>query len=81
MYKRQKKLYLIEADGREGCRFHPANFAHQLEGCIAVGRKVARFPNGLWGITNSRTSLAEFMDGMDGREFTLSIIHMGIPML
>lgn len=31
---------LIDVPGRTGCRFHWANFPHQLLGCIALGEKV-----------------------------------------
>ena len=73
----KRELYLIGAGGREGCRFHPANFAVQLDGCVAPGAKVAKFPNGLWGVTNSRSTLASFMAEMDGADFILRVLDMG----
>jgi hypothetical protein len=30
---------LKEVPGRAECKFHPANYARQLEGCIAIGTK------------------------------------------
>ena len=72
----KKKLYYIEAEGRVGCRFHVANFASELEGCIGMGRKIARFQNGVYGVTNSATTLRAFMKEMDGADFNLRIIDM-----
>ena len=45
---------------RSVCLIHAANWAHQLRGCVAVGRKVLDFgePNG-FGITSSRPTLNE----------------------
>jgi hypothetical protein len=36
----QRDLPLIDVPGRTGIRIHPANWAHQLEGCIAPGQTI-----------------------------------------
>jgi hypothetical protein len=38
-FKRRMPL-LVNVPGREGIRIHVANWAHELDGCIAVGRTI-----------------------------------------
>ena len=73
------KLYLVDVVRRAGCRIHAANLVRQLRGCLAVGRKIARFPNGDIGVTNSKSSLDDLMDELGGRDFTLATMAWTTP--
>lgn len=65
--------------GRYACLIHPANWSHQLQGCIALGEKIA------WGkhkdndpnlmITNSRTTVNNLLPDMIGEELLIIWRH------
>lgn len=62
---------------RSSVLIHPANYASQLEGCIAPGARRARaLGNGPWMVTDSRASfkaLREYLDTNPGdRTLTIS---------
>jgi len=50
-------LYEFENMPRFGCLIHPANFALEVEGCIAVGNSIANI-GGVVGVTSSTSTLA-----------------------
>ena len=72
----KKPLYLIdEVPGRSGVRIHPANFASQLQGCIALGSHFADIDSdGIKDVVNSRDTQEKFDMVMDNRPFKLEII-------
>lgn len=65
----KKKLYiLLEVPNRSGIRIHAANWAHQLEGCIALG-----ISHGPEMVSQSQVAMHRFHEELDGRKFTLHI--------
>ena len=69
-----RRLYLVlHVPDRYGIRLHPANFARELRGCIAVGRHHARFPDGTWGVVNSASTLDAIHRALGGAPFILTI--------
>ena len=69
----RKTYQVLAVPGRSGIRLHRCNFASELLGCIGIGRKVAKFPNGVLGVTNSRTSMDAFVREMGEQPFELRI--------
>ena len=65
---------------RFACLFHPANYASQLEGCIAVGRStgVRDDAEKSWAVWNSKDALEGLVDavGFDVHRLT---IRWGVP--
>jgi len=59
---------------RTVCLLHPANWADELEGCLAPGAKIADIaPNGM-GVTESQrvfADLAEKLGGWEGHTLTI----------
>ncbi len=71
--KFQRMLYeLKDVPGRTECKFHPANWAHELQGCIALGRKLGdeNMP-----INESGEAIDELHLRMDGQPFLLEVRH------
>lgn len=67
-----KNVYhVLTDDGRTGIEIDVANWASELRGCLALGRKLAHFPGKGWGVTNSGSSRRRFYREMRGRPFTL----------
>lgn len=58
--KFKKRLPLITCPHRKGIRIHPANFASELRGCIAVGMEV-RSDGQEFALVDSRKAMAEFL--------------------
>lgn len=66
---------ITNVPGRSGIRIHPANYFHQLKGCIALGDKLVDMNgDGKLDITSSRITLEMFENFMDHKEFTLKIV-------
>ena len=61
-----KKLWEIYGvDGRSECKFHSANFWHQLNGCIALGRMVLDMDNdSIFDVTRSKDAMENFHDSL-----------------
>ncbi len=53
--------------GRTYIMLHPANWPHNVEGCIGVGREYM-IMDGENGVTKSRLTFAQVMAGLDGRD-------------
>lgn len=72
----KKDLYLIEnVPNRSGIRLHPANYARQLNGCIAFGSKLIDIDgDGKLDVTNSRKTHNEFDAVMEDMPFELEIL-------
>lgn len=51
---------------------HPANWSFQLEGCIALGKKLHDFPQGR-GVTTSKATCRRFYKRLKGLPATLTI--------
>lgn len=72
----KKPLYLInDVPGRAGIRIHPANFASQLNGCVALGSSFADINNdGILDVTNSVVTQNKFDEVMNNMPFKLEIV-------
>ena len=53
--------------GRTFIMLHPANWPHELEGCIAPGKNY-RILEGRNGVTDSRAAFAVLMGALDGQD-------------
>lgn len=73
----KKTLYLVEnVPGRAGIRIHPANFAKQLHGCIALGEKLADINgDGILDVTSSVKTQKKFDEIMELMPFKLEIVN------
>jgi len=73
----KKKLYEIyEVPNRSECKFHSANFARQLNGCIALGNKRVDIDgDGAKDVTNSRRVMAKFHKALDGDKEAILIVN------
>ena len=58
--------------GRSHILIHPANWAHQLLGCIAIG-KGRGVLKGKPAITQSKAAIKEFHEAMRGEPFQLEV--------
>ena len=63
---------VMDVPGRSHILLHPANWEHQLLGCIALG-KGRGVLNGKPAITQSRDAIKEFHNHMGGEKFTLHV--------
>ena len=61
---------------RSECKFHSANYWHQLNGCVALGLKLTDINNdGYVDITNSRDTMSEFHKALSGSTEALLTIN------
>lgn len=59
--------WLADVPGRSAIQVHVANWAYQLQGCIAPGLSLERFgPSRILGVTASGDAFKFFMSAMDG---------------
>lgn len=66
----RKNLWeLYGVPNRAECKFHAANYAHQLNGCIALGNKHRDIDkDGIPDVTSSRNTMKLFHSMMTGTE-------------
>jgi hypothetical protein len=71
-YSSRFKTNLWEIYGvpnRSECKIHSANYWHQLNGCIALGRKLLDInKDGYLDVTSSRITVSDFMKAMGSDE-------------
>lgn len=62
-------------EGRSECKFHPANYWHQINGCIALGLTYSDInKDGYKDVTNSKDMINEFHKVLEGQtEIELNI--------
>lgn len=65
---------LVDVPGREGILIHPANFAEELDGCIAPGIYDSHVPN---FVSSSRKYFNALMDRLAEIKEPMYIIIMG----
>lgn len=67
---------IVDVPGRSGILIHAGNYAHQLEGCVAVGqRHVDINGDGIPDVTNSRQTLEKLHSIMgDLKKTTIEVI-------
>lgn len=62
--------------GRSECKFHAANYWHQLNGCMAPGATLADLnKDGYNDVTNSKATLKKFMAVLEGDKEAKLIVH------
>lgn len=80
-----KRGYVLEfknvLDGRKYCQIHSANWAYQLQGCIALGsglRKISSKSKNdeIMGVSSSRNSMAEFIRIYENEEIRIIIENL-----
>lgn len=63
---------LLDVPDRAGIRFHPANYATELKGCIALGNGIWK-GNGAWGVTHSGRSIEQMQEVLDRNALVCSV--------
>ena len=63
----------IDVPGRTYIHVHVANFADELEGCVAVGRSFFMFPQGV-GISSSELAFTHLMESVEGGDSQIEIV-------
>ena len=73
----KKELWeLKDVEGRSECKFHAANYARQLNGCIALGEtRVDIDKDGYYDVTNSRETMRKFHKAMGNDRDAVIIIE------
>lgn len=64
--------HLRNVPGRTHIQIHPANYAHQLLGCISPGKKIEPIA-GTMGVSSSRDTLTKLEEHMKKEPFILNI--------
>jgi hypothetical protein len=64
---------LNNVPGRSSIQIHSANFADELEGCLAPGENISEFPDGKLGVTSSKKVLNVFMELCE-RDRTIEVV-------
>ena len=81
-------VYATEADvlpakreySRTRCLIHPANWAHELRGCIAPGKDRFKGPTGFWQVRYSRDAINEIRNLLGSAlDVRLTISSGGYP--
>ncbi len=66
--KYARHMHILNVPNRDWILIHEANYVHQLQGCIAIGAKVADINgDGTMDITSSKLTKARFMEFMNGK--------------
>ena len=58
---------VLDVPGRTDILFHTGNTSDDTEGCILLGQYFGRV-KGKWGVLNSRTTLYNFMERLQGQD-------------
>ena len=70
-----RRMYLVLGTSpREGIRIHPANLPSQLQGCIALGTAIARYPT-TKKLLNSRVAVNRLERLLGLAPFYLTIVN------
>ena len=65
-----------DVPNRSECKFHSANYWHDLNGCIALGTSYADIDNdGFRDVLNSRNTMSEFHKVLSGLKEVQLIVH------
>lgn len=69
-----KTYEVLGVKDRAGIRIHPANYAYQLKGCIAIGLTEKDIDgDGVLDVTNSKIATEKFEKAMNYEDFILII--------
>lgn len=69
-----RKMYLVDGvPNRSGVRFHSANLASQLNGCVALGEKMG-WLNRTKAVLLSAPAVRSFESHMAGQPFELEVV-------
>lgn len=67
-------MYLVDGvPSRAGIRFHSANLAKQLNGCVSLGERLGTI-DGVKAVLLSKPAIRKLEKLANGREFTLEIL-------
>jgi len=67
---------LKDVEGRSECKFHSANYWYQLNGCIALGNRLADINNdGYNDVLSSKQTMKAFHKALNGDTKALLIIQ------
>lgn len=69
----EKTFRLVNVPGRSGILIHPANWAYQLMGCIALGLTREMLADKM-AVTASRAAVAKFEEQLKREPFDLEIV-------
>ena len=62
VFRGKYHTYEVEAvNGRDQIKFHVANWGHDLQGCIGLGKRLGLM-DGEWCVTDSRETMEEYLD-------------------
>ena len=72
----KKKLWEIyEVPNRAECKFHAANYARQLNGCIALGNNRKDIDHdGYFDVTSSRITMSKFHKALQGETRAILVV-------
>lgn len=68
------ETFEIIVEDRDRLLFHAANYASELEGCIAPGKSRGETEDGRLAVWDSKTAFNEFMQTLEGEDSFLIII-------
>ena len=78
---KQKLWELKDVPNRSECKFHSANYWHDLNGCVSLGRRPKDINHdGYIDITSSRSTMKDFHRSLKGFDKALLIIT-GKPLI
>lgn len=66
---------VMDVPNRTYILFHAANYAHELQGCIAPGLELMPEKSELLGVINSRAAMERLKEAVPAEGFTLNITH------
>jgi len=62
--------------GRSECKFHAANYSRQLNGCVALGRKLVDIDgDGEKDVTSSRDTMEDFHRALNGFKYAILTVE------
>ena len=65
-----------DVPNRSECKFHSANFWHQINGCVALGDKLTDIDgDGYRDVTNSKNTMKRFHKVLEGLTEVELIVH------
>lgn len=73
-YRGNYETFEIIVPGRDRILFHGANYAHQLEGCIAPGKSRGKTEDGKLAVWSSKKAHRQYMESLKGEDIHVLVI-------